>query len=64
VRTFVVVIEELGRRKEYTLGVETLSSPSNVDFKPESSNVGVYEIYSLSECIAIWEVKGTVINIQ
>ena len=50
--------EEMGMRKEY------LSFPSNVNFKPESSKVEVYEIYSRSECIAIWEGKGTIINIQ
>jgi hypothetical protein len=52
--TCVLVIEELGRRKEYTLGLGTLSFPSKVDFESESSKVGVCdEIDSCSECVAI-----------
>jgi len=63
-RTCVVVLEELGRRKEYALGLGTLSFLSNMDFEPKSSKVGEYEIDFCSECIAIWDVKGTVIDIQ
>ena len=60
----MIVLEELGRRKEYALGLGTLSFPSNVDFEPKSSKVREYEINFCSDCIAIWEGKGTVVNIQ
>ena len=62
--TCAVVVEKLWRRKEYTLGHGTLSFLSNVDFELQSSKVGVYEIDSCDVCIAIWEGKGTVGDIQ
>jgi hypothetical protein len=48
---------------EYTFSLGTLFSPSDVDFEPKSSKVGVDKVDSHNECIAIREGKGTVVNV-
>jgi hypothetical protein len=48
---------------KYTFSLGTLPLPSDVDFEFKSSKVGVDKVDSCDKCIAIWEEKGTAVNI-
>jgi hypothetical protein len=61
-RTDIIVIEKSGGG-EYTFSLGTLFSPSDVDFEPKLSKVGVDKVDSHNECVAIQEKKGTVVNV-